>query len=115
MDALFLLALALTVAVEIPVLIAGIHVLKPEPRPPLSKILFAGVFASSWSLPYLWFLIPDLISGWLYLPVGELLVTLGESLVFWFVLELRYAPCLILSVACNGSSFIAGLLLAQVM
>ena len=115
MDDRFLLALLTTVIVETGVLIAALYFVTPERRPSFQRILFAGGLASSWSLPYLWFLVPRWVSGPAYLPVGESLVILGEAVVFRFVLELRYAQCLTLSALCNLSSMGAGVVLVRVL
>lgn len=115
MDDRFLLALLITVIVETVVLIAGSRFLITAPRPSTLKIVFVGALASSWSLPYLWFLVPRFVTGTAYLPVGECLVIIGEAVVFRFVLELRYGQCLLLSALCNLSSMIVGLVLVRVL
>ncbi len=115
MDNRFLLALLITVIVETAILIAAFCFVIPKRKPSFPRVLFAGAFASSWSLPYLWFLVPRLVSGAAYLPVGECLVIIGEAIVFRFVLELRYAQCLTLSALCNLSSMSAGVVLVRVL
>lgn len=113
MDDGFLLDLSVTILVETAVLIAAVLVLPPDRRPRLSRILFAGFFASSWSLPYLWFFIPRLVSGKAYLPVGECLVISGEAVVLRFILGLPYPQCFGLSTLCNLASILAGMLLVE--
>ncbi|HAA02715.1 MAG TPA: hypothetical protein DCE18_05010 [Syntrophobacteraceae bacterium] len=111
MDNLFLLALLVTISVETPLLVAGIRLVFKQSSPSLPRILLAGCFASSWSLPYLWFLVPRLVSGKAYIPVGESLVILGEAIVFQLVFELRFTQCLILSALCNLASTLTGVAL----
>lgn len=108
MDDLFLWALLATVAIEVPVLVAAFRLVLKQRGPSLPRIFLAGGLASSWSLPYLWFLIPRFVSGNAYIPVGESLVILGEAMVFRLVFELRFAQCLLLSALCNSASTVAG-------
>jgi hypothetical protein len=114
-DNRFLLALLFTVSAETAVLIAGFHLFFTQRRPSLLRVLFAGFFASSWSLPYLWFLVPRLVSGKAYLPVGECFVIIGEAVILRYVFELRYIQCVILSVICNLASIVAGVALVRIL
>jgi hypothetical protein len=115
MDDVFLGALAVTILLETAVLIVACRCWINPPGPPLRRILFAGVLASSWSLPYLWYLLPRFVSGKGYLPLGELFVVLGEAVIFRFVFELRTVQCVMLSGFCNLVSFIAGMAFMRVL
>ena len=114
MDARFLAALLLTLAIEVPVLVAGMRILPPASRPPLRKVLFAGFIASIATLPYLWFLVPEFTDEHTYLPLGEALVIVVEAIVFRFVLDLPYRTCLWLSAACNLCSLAVGLAILHI-
>jgi hypothetical protein len=113
MDDAFLIALAVTVVVETAVLVAAVRLLVREGGPSTARLLVAGFLASSWSLPYFWFLLPRFVSGAAYVPVGECLVTLGEAVVLRFVLNVRYRTGLCLSVLCNAASWLSGLVLIR--
>jgi hypothetical protein len=115
MDNRFLLALAVTVVVETAVLVAAIRFLFNNRPLSRSRILFAGCFASSWSLPYLWFLIPRFVPGKAYTAVGECLVIVAEAAIFRAVLNLTFGRCVGLSLLCNIVSFAAGLVMVEVV
>jgi hypothetical protein len=77
-------------------------------------LIFVGVLASTATLPYLWFVLPAFIHSRLQLIVyGEIGVTIFESLVYLYCLELKWQQALFLSVICNLSSMIAGLFLIK--
>jgi hypothetical protein len=113
-DDRFLVALAVTIAVETSVLLAAVRLVLRGAAPSVPRTIAAGALASSWSLPYLWLLLPNYVSGWAYLPVGELSVVAGEALVYRLVLSRRLRVCVGLSAACNLASYLAGLALSAI-
>jgi len=86
-------------------------------------LIFTGIFCSFATIPYLWFVLPFYfrrlpnylnftvggISG-LFFAVGEVSVTLIESIIIYFVLKLGYKKSLLVSFLCNAVSVIFGLI-----
>ena len=112
----FLKALALTDAVETVGLFLIIRLWFKIPRPVLSNalLLFAGIYCSATTLPYLWFIVPHLLprcSYSVFLIVGESLVFLAEAVFYYFVLRIGVVRSLIVSLVCNAASLVAGLLI----
>jgi hypothetical protein len=106
----FLQALLITVSTETVIL----RLL--EPRRPLKEVLFAGFLASTLTLPYLWFVLPQFISDYaLFLIVGELSVALVEAVLYFFVLRVSAKKALFLSFTCNLISFLLGLLMQNLL
>jgi hypothetical protein len=81
-----------------------------------SLLLFAGIFSSFSTLPYLWFLLPQFIDSYGILAiVGETSVILTEAIIYYFVLKVNLSRALQLSFSCNISSFLIGLAIASFM
>jgi hypothetical protein len=110
---LFLKALLLTDAIETAALLLTIRLWFRIGRRelPNSRLLFAGVFCSATTLPYLWFVLPWFIAHrGVFLAVGEPLVFLVEAVFYYFVLKIGMKRSLALSLVCNLASFLIGLL-----
>ena len=110
----FLKALALTVAVETVVLFLVIRYAFRIPGMVLSNALlvFAGLFCSGTTLPYLWFVLPAFLKTHTLLGlVGELLIFLVEAVFYYFVLRIGVQRSLLVSFACNLASVMSGLLI----
>jgi hypothetical protein len=110
---LFLKALLLTDAIETVGLFLIIRLWFRIPRSVLSNalLLFAGIYCSATTLPYLWFLLPSFLHPYpVFLVVGELLVFLVEAVFYYFVLKIGLGRSLIVSFVCNTASLMAGLL-----
>jgi hypothetical protein len=120
---LFLEALLLTDVIETLVLFLVIRLWLKIPRPVLSNalLLFAGIYCSATTLPYLWFVLPPLwaglrLPGFLhsyaaFLVVGESLVFLAEAVFYYFVLKIGVWRSAIVSLVCNATSLVAGLVI----
>ena len=122
---LFLKALLLTDGVETLVLFLVIRLWFRIPRPvlPNALLLFAGIYYSATTLPYLWFVLPplwsavplpDFLSSYRYaafLVVGESLVFLAEAVFYFFVLKIGVRRSLLVSLVCNAASLVAGLVI----
>ena len=110
----FLLSLFLTVIVETSVLfiVARCFLIRDTSHLSNGLLLFAGIFASFSTLPYLWFILPVFIKPYyLYAAVGEFLVVLIECVFYYFVLRIGSRKALFLSFVCNLASFLTGLML----
>ena len=113
---LFLFSLFLTILAETLALFALARLVFrwPKRRIPDSLLLFCGVFTSGCTLPYVWFVLPGLLSPWLlYAAAAESFAVLAEALIYLVVLRIGPKQALLLSLACNMFSFGLGLLLFQ--
>lgn len=110
----FLKALGLTLLIELPLLLEVVTYLFKEKNPHLNtpRLLATGTLATFSTLPYLWFVLPELINNYfLFLVVGEISVTLLESFIYTLALHLKFKNALLLSIICNLLSFGLGLLI----
>ncbi|MBN1226769.1 MAG: hypothetical protein JXA79_07235, partial [Deltaproteobacteria bacterium] len=110
-----LLGLVVTVSLETVVLFLLVRLYLKKGRQELSNqlLLFTGIFCSFATLPYLWFVLPYYLrdkSYYLFIIVGEISVTLIESVIIYFVLRLNYRRSLVISVLCNVVSVAFGML-----
>lgn len=112
----YLLALVLTIIVETTVLFIVIRkflkIKKTEIKN--SLLLFTGIFVSFATLPYLWFVLPLLLYKYILLTIiGEGIVFILESIIYYFVLKVNMKQAILLSFICNLFSYILGILLIQ--
>ena len=103
----FLLALFLTLSIEVPLLVLYLKVSKGYSLP-LSKVIPAGLLCSIATLPYLWFVAPHYLPAEWYFYGGEAMVTLAEALILYSVLSLKASDALLASLFCNTVSAAAG-------
>ena len=108
MALLFFKCLGATVVLETIVLWLSLRVLIKKMAPSTNKIIFAGVLASSATFPYLWFVVPWFTTGALYVPIGELIVTVAEAVILVWILNLTVRDGVLVSVLCNGVSLFLG-------
>ena len=102
----FLEALGLTLTIEL-----GVLLLITKARP-LKSVLFAGMLATSSTLPYLWFVLPELIPSYgAFLWVGELSIVIIEACIYSHILRINYLKAFYISFLCNLASFLFGVLL----
>jgi hypothetical protein len=107
----FLLALAITCAIEVPILIALIRVVFRNENLGIIRIIGVGILCTSLSLPYLWFVLPPYVDAAYYPLTGEVFVVTIEALVLNRLLGLapeRAAAC---SLIANAASYGVGLFL----
>ncbi len=110
----FLRALLLTDAVETLALFLLIRFWLRIGRQELSNslLLFAGIFCSATTLPYLWFVLNKFITRPnLVIAIGEPLIVLVEAVFYYFVLRIGAQRSLAVSFVCNLASFAVGLLI----
>jgi hypothetical protein len=113
----FLVALVSTVATETAVLFLLVRCWFKPPATQLSNalVLFAGVFCSSATLPYLWFVLPGFLKPYALLAiVGESAVFLIEAVFYYFVLRIGWKRSLLVSFVCNLASVLVGWVLMAV-
>lgn len=104
----FLSALLATVCIEVIVVCAAAR-LRRDPFP-LLRLSIAAVLASSFTLPYVWFVVPPFVPGQSVVLYSELLAFAAEALFFRYVLPAGWVPSLIYSFLANLCSYIFGLL-----
>jgi hypothetical protein len=104
----FLLALAVTIAVETVVLAVAVRARAADRACPLTRIVFVGWLGSFATLPYLWFILPRFINGRWYVLAGEVSATLVEALIIGACLGLTARRALAVSLLCNLASFLGG-------
>jgi hypothetical protein len=108
----FLLSLVLTILIETSVLFLIVKYYFKNEYISDSLLLFAGIFSSFSTLPYLWFLLPQFIDSYSILVVfGEISVFLVEAVIYYFLLKIGIQRSLTISFACNIASFLTGLMI----
>jgi hypothetical protein len=107
----FLIALVLTIPIETIVLFGLFKTVFKKEKTETRQIVFAGIFSSFATLPYLWFVLSPFVNAAYYLPIGEILVTAVEAVLISQILQLKIEKAVIASVACNVVSFLVGLAL----
>jgi len=108
----FLIALLDTIIVETIVMIFLVKKMYKKDMEHVSweRLIFAGVFCSFASLPYLWFIAPYFLhTKALLYSVGEISVFLIESVIIYFILRIKFTRALIISLSCNLASFLLGM------
>ncbi len=108
----FLIALLDTVIIETIVMIFLVKKIYKKDMEHVSwgRLIFAGVFCSFASLPYLWFIAPYFLrTKALLYSVGEISVFLIESVIIYFILRIKFTRALIISLSCNLASFLLGM------
>ena len=109
----FLIAWLITILVETPLLVLcfQFQLAGSDNRPPLRRLIAASVFSSSATLPLLWFVWPawiDSASAWIV--SGELFAVAAEGAFYWIFLACSFTRAMLISFACNLTSFLTGLM-----
>lgn len=110
----FLIALAITVVTETTVIFILIRALWKITESGLStaRCLFAGIFASFATLPYLWFVLPAIVKPYqIQVVTGEIGVFVIEAVFYYYVLNLSLRRSALLSFAANAVSIIVGMII----
>ena len=73
------------------------------------RLLFSGILASFATLPYVWFVLQYLIQPYeLFILVAEVSVVLAEAVIYYYLLNIKLARAIVLSLSCNMTSFLLG-------
>jgi hypothetical protein len=108
----FLKALLLTITIETTVLFLLFKVFYKTLKINNWLLLLSGILASFSTLPYLWFIIPLFIkTKILYVITSEISAILIESIIILGLLRINYSKAIIVSIACNMTSFLIGLII----
>jgi hypothetical protein len=108
----FLVALAITVVTETTVIFILIRALWKISAAGLSTLrcLFAGIFASFATLPYLWFVLPAIVKPYqAQVVTGETGVFIIEALAYYYLLNLSIRRSVFMSLIANFVSIIIGI------
>ena len=103
-------SLVFTVTVETTVLFVLLYYVYKYRHVRTKDIIFAGVLASSLTIPYVWFVFPYIVN-WsrnTSLVVSEPTVFLVEAFVYNRVLKLNWKAALAVSLICNVASYLLG-------
>jgi hypothetical protein len=104
----FLISLALSVVTETIILVLLMHFVfgQKKSAASLASMIFAGFAATCATLPYVWFVFPAFVSGFiLYVILAELFAVAAESVFYHFILKLPMPRAFVLSLVCNAVSF----------
>lgn len=107
----FLVALVLTIVIETIVLAGLFKTVFKKEKVGIRQIVFAGIFSSFATLPYLWFVLPPFVNATYYIPIGETIVIAVEAAIINQILRLKIEKAVIASVVCNAFSFAIGAIL----
>lgn len=111
----FIRALIFTILIETTSLFLLVRYFYHIERQKISNnfLVFCGIFTSSLTLPYLWFIVPVFInSSTSLLLIGEPLVCIVESLIYYYFLKFEIKKSVVLSLVCNSISLMLGLVLS---
>ena len=103
----FLIALVLTIIIEIIVLfLVSIFFDLDSKKFSNKNIIFAGIVASALTLPYLHFVLVEFLPWWnTYITVWEISVTVMEAIFYMFFFDIKIKLAFILSFLANFVSF----------
>lgn len=103
----------LTIIVETAVLFFLVRfVFKKEKLTP-KQLVFAGIFASFATIPYVWFVFPN-ITSWpreTSLMYSEPFVTIVEAIWYRFALKTDWKVSFAISIVCNLASYLVDIML----
>ncbi len=108
----FLIALVLTLLIELPVLWVLARGVFKLAGVPTRRLLGVGALGSLLTLPVLWFVLPAFLSPAAAIAVGEVLAVVIEALLLWRLLPARPLVAVVLSLAANLASFLLGRLVS---
>lgn len=110
---LFITAALFTVIVETAVIFFLLRYVFEDKKTPTSRIIFAGIFASFATIPYVWFVFPVLInwSATVGLISSETFAFVVEAIFYRIVLNISLSRAITISFIANLASFLLGRLL----
>jgi hypothetical protein len=109
----FVTSLVFTIVVETCVIFAILKGFLRNREVSSKRLLFAGIFVNFATVPYVWFIIPGVMStsSANALIISEPVVFVIEAIFYWFVLEVDLKTALLLSLVANATSYFLGPLL----
>lgn len=111
----FLFALITTIAIETVVAVTMLQILKKRlPAITFDRVIFACILSSLSTLPYLWFISPIIAVPFIIkVTVAEVVIFLFESLIYYYILNIKYKFAFFISFTANLLSVLAGLLISN--
>jgi hypothetical protein len=106
----FITSLVFTDVVETSILVFLLRVLPGNKALETSRIIFAGLWASFSTIPYVWFVFPYLVQWPASTAIifAEVFAFLMEALFYKVVLRLNWKTALFVSLVCNAASYFLG-------
>ncbi len=112
----FLIALILTVSIELVVIIFLVKVFYKNERFIIRDVIFSGTLPSVTTLPYVWFIFPYFIAErQLYLVSVESFAVIVESLIIALILKCGFKQSFLFSLIANIISATLGFFLKGVI
>jgi hypothetical protein len=111
----FAASLLATIVLEVSVLLFLVTIFKNEKPLSSGRILAAGILASSATLPYVWFVIPETVPNLNSIYLGEILAIIAEGEIYVLTLGLSRPRALTYSFVCNAISYSASPIVAFVL
>ena len=110
---IFLKGMLLTQAVEVPVAWVLLSMLTRRSGIPRSslRIVAATIIGNLATLPWLWFVYPEFMTYGYAIVLGEITAVGLEALLYHLIVGIGYKYSLLVSVAANAASVLAGLLI----
>lgn len=103
----FLIALTVTLLVEVPIVFAVIRLAFKDKKPATLQLLATTLFASTLTLPYLWFIFRSFQLNLVY---SEIIIVLIEAIIYFAILKIPFKKALTLSIVANLASYAFGIL-----
>ena len=108
----FILNWLFTLLVEIPALIViGRYLFKiPHEKISLSWLILGGIFASTMTIPWVWFIFPVFFynSMAVAIAIGEIFAFAVEAIFYVFAFKVSVRQAVVISFIANASSFLLG-------
>lgn len=108
---LFFIYLAFTIVVEMTVLYLSIRYIYKITNDKIStKIIIACGFISVITLPFVWFVFPNIINNYIiYVAIAETFAVVAEMIFYFYILKISWSKAFLVSFLCNLTSFLFGL------
>ena len=106
----FISSLVFTDVVETAVLLLLVRYLFRKREFGVWKIIFVGLYASFSTIPYVWFVFPN-VATWPYstaIIYAELFAFVIEAIFYRIVLKLNWRQAFLASLLCNLASYLLG-------
>jgi hypothetical protein len=106
-EKVFLLSLLITELLELPtVLLSYTLFIKKNIN---ANVIITILFCSLLTIPYLWFVFPSIINTNYFILVGEVIVILVETVIYFFYLKINFLKAMIISLIANTFSYYIGI------
>ena len=104
----FFLALIITLLIEVPILILITKLVYKKRAIKFVYLVYIGILASALTLPYVWFVIPLLITTKNMLIIAETFAVVIETIIYKVSLKFSLKKSLLISLCANVCSYYLG-------